>query len=89
MQARPASMDEDIGARRRRMRTTGRGGKGRRPRRKAGSLLQLALKYKERGGPAQLGIRDWAGLKGHIDDRNLAHWLRRAEASRPAPGGGG
>ena len=28
--------------------------------------------YKDRGGPAQLGIRDWAGLKGHIDDRNLA-----------------
>ena len=27
---------------------------------------------KDRGGPAQLGIRDWAGLKGHIDDRNLA-----------------
>ena len=28
--------------------------------------------YKDRGGPAQLGIWDWAGLKGHIDDRNLA-----------------
>ena len=27
--------------------------------------------YKDRGGPAQLGIRDWAGLKGHIDDRNF------------------
>ncbi len=27
--------------------------------------------HKDRGGPAQLGIRDWAGLKGHIDDRNL------------------
>jgi hypothetical protein len=24
------------------------------------------------GWPAQLGIRDWAGLKRHIDDRNLA-----------------
>ena len=29
-------------------------------------------KYKDRGGPAQLGIRDWAGLKGHGHDRNLA-----------------
>ena len=29
------------------------------------------LEYKDRGGPAQLGIRDWAGLKGHGDDRNL------------------
>ena len=28
--------------------------------------------YKDRGGPAQLGIRDWAGLKGHGHDRNLA-----------------
>jgi hypothetical protein len=28
--------------------------------------------YKDWGGPAQLGTRDWAGLKGHIDDRNLA-----------------
>ena len=27
---------------------------------------------KDRGGPAQLGIRDWAGLKGHGHDRNLA-----------------
>ena len=27
--------------------------------------------YKDRGGPAQLGIRDWAGLKEHGDDRNL------------------
>ena len=28
--------------------------------------------YKDRGGPAQLGIRDWAGLKGHGHDRYLA-----------------
>jgi len=34
-----------------------------------GSLVSL---YKGRGGPAQLGIRDWAGLKRHGDDRNLA-----------------
>ena len=34
-----------------------------------GKVLNL---NKDRGGPAQLGIRDWAGLKGHIDDRNLA-----------------
>ena len=32
----------------------------------------LNLNYKDRGGPAQLGIRDWAGLKGHGHDRNLA-----------------
>ena len=32
----------------------------------------MHLKYKDRGGPAQLGIRDWAGLKGHGHDRNLA-----------------
>jgi len=41
--------------------------------------------YKDRGGPAQLGIRDWAGLKGHIDDRNLACSLAsegRSEAPR-------
>ena len=45
--------------------------------------------YKDRGGPAQLGTRDWAGLKGHIDDRNLACSLAsegRSEA--PRPGGG-
>ncbi len=41
--------------------------------------------YKDRGGPAQLGTRDWAGLKGHIDDRNLACSLAsegRSEAPR-------
>ncbi len=50
--------------------------------------------YKDRGGPAQLGIRDWAGLKGpgHIDDRNSngfnAHWFRNSMQERVAPGGG-
>ena len=42
--------------------------------------------YKDPGGPAQLGTRDWAGLKGHIDDRNLACSLAsegRSEAPRP------
>ena len=51
--------------------------------------LGFLLSYKDRGGPAQLGIRDWAGLKGHIDDRNLACSLAlegRSEA--PRPGGG-
>ena len=43
--------------------------------------------YKDPGWPAQLGIRDWAGLKGHIDDRNLAFSLAsegpgRSEAPR-------
>ena len=43
--------------------------------------------YKDRGGPAQLGNRDWAGLKGHIDDLNLACSLAsdsegRSEAPR-------
>ena len=32
----------------------------------------LIILYQDRGGPAQLGIRDWAGLKGHGHDRNLA-----------------
>ncbi len=36
-----------------------------------------------RGGPAQLGIRDWAGLKGHGADRHLA---RYAGQKRAAPG---
>ena len=43
-------------------------------------------KYKDRGGPAQLGIRDWAGLKGHIDDRNLACSLASKGRSE-SPGG--
>jgi hypothetical protein len=45
--------------------------------------------YKDPGGPAQLGTRDWAGLKGHIDDRNLACSLAsegRSEALCPARG---
>ena len=48
-------------------------------------MAELNNKYKDRGGPAQLGIRDWAGLKGHIDDRNLACSLAsegRSEAPR-------
>ncbi len=46
---------------------------------------ELNKMYKDRCGPAQLGIRDWAGLKGHIDDRNLACSLAsegRSEAPR-------
>ncbi len=39
--------------------------------------------YKDPGGPAQLGIRDWAGLKGHGADRDLA---RYAGQKRAAPG---
>ena len=34
--------------------------------------LVRTFNYKDRGGPAQLGIRDWAGLKGHGHDRYLA-----------------
>ena len=43
-------------------------------------------KYKDRGGPAQLGIRDWAGLKGHGHDRNLARSLV-AEGRSESPRG--
>jgi hypothetical protein len=39
--------------------------------------------YKDRGGPAQLGTRDWAGLKGHGADRDLA---RYGGQRRAAPG---
>jgi hypothetical protein len=39
--------------------------------------------FKDPGGPAQLGIRDWAGLKGHGADRDLA---RYAGQKRAAPG---
>jgi hypothetical protein len=39
--------------------------------------------YKDRGGPAQLGTRDWAGLKGHGADRDLA---RYGGQKRAAPG---
>ena len=39
--------------------------------------------YKDRGGPAQLGTRDWAGLKRHGADRDLA---RYGEQRRAAPG---
>ena len=42
--------------------------------------------YKDPGGPAQLGIRDWAGLKGHGHDRNLARSLV-AEGRSESPRG--
>ncbi len=35
---------------------------------------ELNKMYKDRGGPAQLGTRDWAGLKGHGDERHLARY---------------
>ena len=41
--------------------------------------------YQDPGGPAQLGIRDWAGLKRHGADRDLACSLAsegRSEAPR-------
>ena len=41
--------------------------------------------YKDPGGPAQLGTRDWAGLKGHGADRDLA---RYGGQKRAAPGEG-
>ena len=41
--------------------------------------------YKDRGGPAQLGTRDWAGLKGHGADRDLALY---GGQKRAAPGEG-
>ena len=31
------------------------------------TVLALHIRYKDPGGPAQLGIRDWAGLKVHGD----------------------
>ncbi len=43
----------------------------------------LSWFYKDPGGPAQLGTRDWAGLKGHGADRDLA---RYAGQKRAAPG---
>jgi hypothetical protein len=49
------------------------------------------MAYKDRGRPAQLGTRDWAGLKGHIDDRNLACSLAsegRSESPRGRLNGG-
>ena len=39
--------------------------------------------YKDPGGPAQLGTRDWAGLKRHGADRDLA---RYGGQKRAAPG---
>ena len=48
----------------------------------SGGKRQIS-KYKDLGGPAQLGIRDWAGLKGHGADRDLA---RYAGQKRAAPG---
>ena len=45
----------------------------------------LITTYKDRGGPAQLGTRDWAGLKGHGADRDLA---RYGGQKRAAPGEG-
>ena len=41
--------------------------------------------YKDPGGPAQLGTRDWAGLKGHGADRDLALY---GGQKRAAPGEG-
>ena len=38
--------------------------------------------YKDRGGPAQLGTRDWAGLKGHGADRDLARYGGQKRAPR-------
>ncbi len=50
-------------------------------------LLRGPLPGKGRGpGPAQFGIRDWAGLKGHIDDRNLALLNGFRGQKRLAPG---
>ena len=41
--------------------------------------------YKDPGGPAQLGTRDWACLEGHGADRDLA---RYGGQKRAAPGEG-
>ncbi len=38
------------------------------------------------GQPTEVGIRGWAGLKGHIDDRNLACSLA-SEGRRESPRG--
>ena len=46
----------------------------------------LDFQYKDPGGPAQLGIRDWAGLKGHGHDRNLACSLASEGRSEPPRG---
>ena len=47
------------------------------------SLPWTEYTYKDRGGPAQLGTRDWAGLKGHGADRDLALY---GGQKRAAPG---
>ena len=55
---------------------------GRRSRRSFFNLIKISL-YKDRGGPAQLGTRDWAGLKRHGADRDLARYRGQ---KRAAPG---
>ena len=52
---------------------------------KAAERGHQPLFYKDPGGPAQLGTRDWAGLKGHGADRDLA---RYGGQKRAAPGEG-
>jgi hypothetical protein len=47
--------------------------------------MNILNAYKDPGGPAQLGTRDWAGLKGHGADRDLA---RYGGQKRAAPGDG-